>query len=197
MAPREDEETEEKGEGMGGGLSRQLLEARTILISRPIDDRLARNVYAQLVLMENADPSRVITVIVNSPGGSADSGFGIYDMLVFSRCPTRSIVAGLCASAAVPVFLSAPKGQRYSLPNARFLLHQPSTGSMGTASDIEITAREIQRIKSRYNRIVAEATGKPEDRIAADADRDFWLEAEEAVQYGLVDRVIRHRGELD
>ncbi len=189
--------SEASSQGRHEFAAKAMIETRTILVSTPIDDELAREVYGALILMERESTDKPITVIVNSPGGSADSGFGIYDMLRFVRPPVRSIVAGLAASAAVPVFLAAKKGQRYTLPNSRFLLHQPSTQAMGQASDIQITAHEIRRIRARYNQIVAEATGKSVEQVDKDADRDFWLEAEEALAYGLVDKIITRRGEIE
>ena len=133
---------------------------------------------------------------MNSPGGSADSGFAIFDALRFFKPPIRTIVNGLCASAAVMVFLAAPKERRYSTPNSRFLLHQPSTMAMGQASDIEITAEEIVKLRERYNSIVGEETGRTEKEVTKDADRDFWMSPEECVKYGLVGKVIRDYKEL-
>ncbi len=193
----EDEEEEDKPDSMGKLVMEKLLEARTIMITRPITDKLAEKIYTQLAVLENLDESKPITVIINSPGGHADSGFGIYDMLRFCKCPIRSVVAGMCASAAVPPFVAGEKGQRYSLPNSRFLLHQPSTKARGDASDILITSKEINKLKVKYNEIMAEATGQTAEKIAEDADRDFWLSPAEAVEYGLVDKVITHRAEME
>lgn len=195
----DEEDEKEEGEGksdLSSKLFEKLIEARTIMVTRPITDLLAEKIYAQLAILENIDSSKMITLIINSPGGHADSGFGIYDMLKFSPCPIRSVVAGMCASAAVPVFVAAKKGERLSLPNSRFLLHQPSTRARGDASDIAITASEINKLKLKYNLIMSEATGQSVEKLTADADRDFWLSPDDAVKYGLVDRVVRHRGEL-
>ncbi len=193
----EDDEDEEEKNGGGKFVLEKLLEARTIMVTRPISDKLAEKIYAQLAILENIDQDKAITVIINSPGGHADSGFGIYDMLRFCKCPIRSIVAGMCASAAVPVFVAADKGQRFSLPNSRFLLHQPSTKARGDASDIMITANEINKLKRKYNEIMQEATGQDVDKITADSDRDFWMSPAEAVEYGLVDKVVTSRNELE
>src|SRR5690606_31316558 len=133
----------------------------------------------------------------NSPGGEADAGFGMYDMIRFVSCPVRTLVAGLCASAGVMVFLAGDRGQRFSLPNSRFLLHQPSSQSWGQASDLEIAAREILRLRDQYNRIVAEETGRTVEKVTEDADRDFWMSAKDAAEYGLVTRVVNSRAELD
>lgn len=193
----DDNEPEEGEKDKGLPLMERMLKTRTITISQGIDDKIAAKVYAQLTLMEAEDEKAPITIIINSPGGSADSGFGLHDMIVFVKPPVRTVVAGLCASAAVPVFLAGDQGQRYSLPNSRFLLHQPSTQARGQASDIEITAREIERIRVRYNQIVAAATGKSPETVGKDCDRDFWMEADEALKYGLVNRIVTHKGELD
>ncbi len=173
-------------------LSKKLLENRTILISEPISDKIARKVVSQVTLMDQDNHDDPISVYVNSPGGSADSGFAIYDILEFVRSPVKTLCTGLCASAAVLCFLAGDDERRYSLPNSRFLLHQPRTVVMGDASDIDIGATEIVRLRERYNEVVSEKTGKPADEIEEDADRDFWLEADEALEYGLVNTVIEN-----
>jgi len=187
---------EEKADERGGILQRRLLQQRVILIAKQVDRKLMEKVTAAALVMEAEDPQAPITVVVNSPGGDADSGFAIYDVLRFCRCPVTTICAGLAASAGVPIFLGGDKGRRFSLPHSRFLLHQPSMQTMGQASDIEITASEIIKIRDKYNRIVATETGRDQAAVTTDADRDFWLSAEEAVEYGLVDRVIAHQGEI-
>ncbi len=178
------------------GLSMKMLKTRTVLVSEVVSDKLYRKVVSQLVLLEQDNPSAVINVYVNSPGGSADSGFAIYDMLRFVRSPIRTVCTGLCASAAVLIYLAAPRERRYSLPNSRFLLHQPSTQLFGAASDIEINANEILRLRENYNRIVSEQTGKPVDQITKDSDRDFWVSAPNAVEYGLVGKIIVKSDEM-
>jgi len=190
------EETAKDKEKDSGRMSTKFLKARSILISEPISSQLAQKIYQQLILLELDDPDKVINVFINSPGGEADTGFGIYDMMRFVRPPIRTVVCGLCASAAVMVFLAGEKGQRLSLPNSRFLLHQPSSASMGQASDLEIASREILKLRERYNEIVALETGKKREQVDEDADRDFWMTAQEANEYGLVNRVVTHRGEL-
>lgn len=179
-----------------GRIDRLLLDSRCVVISREVSDRLADRVIKHLLVLEARDAEKPITVYVNSPGGSADSGFAIYDMLRFVAPPVRTVCSGLCASAAVIIYLGAPKGSRYSLPNSRFLIHQPSTVAMGSASDIEITANEILAIKRRYNEIVAAETGKPVQQIDKDADRDFWLSAQAAREYGLVDKIAERRSDI-
>ncbi len=192
--PKLAEDEEEKEER--GGLFRRLLKTRSILLSEVVTDRMARRVQAQLILMQQDDEKAPITVYINSPGGSADSGFAIYDALRFFKPPVRTVVTGLCASAAVMIYLAAPRERRYSLPNARFLLHQPSTMVLGSASDIKISAEEIVKLRERYNQIVGQETGKTPEQVTQDADRDFWLSPEEAAQYGLVGKIVKNYGEL-
>jgi len=176
---------------------RLLLKQRIIVIARVVDRTLMERACSALLLLDGKERERPITVVVNSPGGDADSGFAIYDVMRFVRSPIRTICAGLAASAAVPIFLGGRKGMRFSLPNSRFLLHQPSMQMMGAASDVEITANEIERIRARYNKIVEEETGRPAAKIKADCSRDFWLTSNESVDYGLVDRVITSAAEID
>ncbi len=171
-------------------LQNEILNSRTIIISEEVSPELAKKVLAQLVIMNNRSTKDPIYVYINSPGGCADSGFAIYDMLRYFKAPVITICSGLCASAAVTIFLGSSKGKNYSLPNSRFLLHQPSTGIRGSASDIEITASEINKIRERYDSVVSEVTGQPVDKVSKDADRDFWMSADEAKSYGLVHKVI-------
>ncbi|NUQ35858.1 MAG: ATP-dependent Clp protease proteolytic subunit, partial [Planctomycetaceae bacterium] len=181
----DEKEEKDKDEKSSPNIQNKLLKSRTILATKGVDDKLMAALVSQLFVLEQDDPNKLITVIVNSPGGSADSGFAIYDAMRFVKPPVVTICNGICASAAVIIFLGGRKGHRYALPNSRFLIHQPSTFSQGQASDLEITAREIIKIRQRYNMIVSEATGKPVEKITADADRDFWLSPEEAIEYQL------------
>ena len=192
----DDDKGDEKKDN-GGAFMQKLLESRTIIASKGVDDELARNVIAQLFVLEQDDETKPITVIVNSPGGSADSGFAIHDAMKFVKCPVRSIVMGMAASAGVMIALGADKGQRFITPNSRFMLHQPSIRTMGQASDLEIVSTEINRIKLQYNQIVSDCTGKSVEEVEKDVSRDFWLPAQASLDYGLVDKVITERGELD
>ncbi|MBI4882071.1 MAG: ATP-dependent Clp protease proteolytic subunit [Planctomycetes bacterium] len=187
----------EEGKGDKGALAAKLLKARTILIAKQVDKELMEKVTAQLLVLSHEDQAQPISVYVNSPGGDADSGFAIYDMMKFVKAPVHTICAGLCASAAVIIYLGGVKGQRLCLPNSRFLIHQPSTYAEGQASDIAITAKQILKIRDRYNQIVAAETGTAADKIMKDANRDFWLSAEEALEYGLVDRIVAAQGEIE
>ncbi len=192
-----DDAEENQAKSPGSFLEKHLVESRTLLVFGPITDVLARTCAERLFVMEAADPEKPVTVLINSPGGSADSGFAIYDMLRFVRCPVRTIVNGLCASAGILVHLAADKDQRFTLPESRFMIHQPSTAGRGTASDLDITAREVLKLRERYVRIISEATGQTTERVLEDARRDFWLNANEALEYGLVDRVVAARSDLD
>jgi ATP-dependent Clp protease protease subunit len=188
-------EKEEKGED--AGLLKAMLKTRTILVAEEVSDKMYQKVVRALLLLQQEDDKAPVTVLVNSPGGSADSGFAIYDALRAFKPPVRTVVNGLCASAAVLIYLAPPRDRRASLPNSRFLLHQPSTMMMGAASDIAINADEIIKLRERYNQIVAEETGKTVDRVTQDADRDFWMSPAQAKEYGLVGRLVKSLAELD
>ena len=194
--PRLAEDDEKDKDGGDAGMMKRMLKTRSILVFEPVSDKLARRVQSTLLLLQQDDEKAPITVYVNSPGGSADSGFAIYDSLRFFKPPVRTVVNGLCASAAVMIYLAAPRERRFSLPNSRFLLHQPSTMAYGSASDIEINAEEIVKLRVRYNEIVGKECGKTMEQVTKDADRDFWLSPEEAQKYGLVGKVVKSMGEL-
>ena len=188
ISMEKEDEKDKKESGMG--LQNEMFESRTIIISEEVSPDLAKKVFSQLVILNQRSTKDPIKVYINSPGGCADSGFAIYDMFRFFEAPVITIVSGMCASAAVMIFLGADKGKNYSLPNSRFLLHQPSTGIRGSASDIQITADEIEKTRVRYNDVVAGVTGKKNEQVSDDADRDFWMSPQEAEEYGLVQKVI-------
>jgi len=193
----EDDDDKKKQESRGGeNLEQKLLESRTILVEGPVNDKMFRSVVSRLWYLDQKDPKAEITLLVNSPGGSADTGFGIYDTMKVLGCPIRTIVVGMSASAAVLISLGGTKGRRFMTPSSRFLLHQPSTTAMGQASDMEITAQEILRTRKKYAEIVALEIGSNADKVQQDSNRDFWLSAEESKKYGLVDRIIRTRQEM-
>jgi ATP-dependent Clp protease, protease subunit len=185
----------EKKEEKDTPFGEKLIKSRTILLSKGVDEKMMESVTAQLMVMEsdNHDP---IKVYINSPGGAADVGFAIYDMFKFVESPIITVCSGICASAAILIFLGGEKGHRYSLPNSRFLLHQPSTQAQGTASDLQITAQEIIKLRSRYNDIVANEVGSTTKKVTEDSIRDFWLSPQEAKKYGLVSKVIKNKSEL-
>lgn len=177
-------------------LGERLLRARTIIISGEISQKVAEGVMGQLVALtaESNDP---ITIFVNSQGGHVEAGDTIHDMIRFIEAPVRMIGTGWVASAGALIFVSVPREQRFCLPNTRFLLHQPAGGMGGSAADIDIEAREILRMRERLNRLFAKATGQPLERIEEDTQRNFWLDAESAVRYGLAGRVIEHASDLN
>jgi ATP-dependent Clp protease protease subunit len=177
-------------------LERSLLDARTLLISGPVTDRMLKDTTVRCLAMEQRDPKKPITVLINSPGGSADAGFAIYDLLRFIKPPIITVVNGLCASAGILIQLATDKKRRFCLPEARFMIHQPSTMGRGTASDLDITAKEILKLRDRYNKIIAECTGRGAEQVLEDARRDFWLDAGRALEYGLVHKVVTKRDEL-
>lgn len=182
----------------GWRLTERMLRNRTILLSSEVSPTTARRVIEQLLVLEADDPEQPITFVVSSPGGDVHSGFAIYDCVRFVRPRVRVVCAGLTASIATVILLGAEREDRLSLPNTRFLIHQPlfQTEIFGPASDLEITANEILRTKDRINRLLAEETGQPLERVERDTQRDFWMSAEEAVQYGLVSRIISRRDDL-
>lgn len=201
LAAEEEEEEEEEEQEQGRSrlseaIEAQLLESRTILVEGPVTDRMFRHVSSRLLYLEHKDPKAEVWMVVNSPGGGADTGFGIYDLMGFVSCPIRTLCAGLCASAAILIFLGGRKGWRYALPNARFLLHQPSTTTYGPASDMEITAKEILRLRQRYAEVVAQEIGAAAEKIIQSSNRDFWLNAEESLKFGLVDKIVPSRQDL-
>ncbi len=177
-------------------LEKKLLEARTIIASGAVTPEMASDIQTKLLILEKENPKAPITVFINSPGGNADSGFAIYDIIRFVEPPVNTVVNGVCASAAVLIFLATEKERRFSLPQSRFLIHQPATGRQGDATDLAITAKEILKMRERYNRIVAEATSQSPEKVLADVNRDFWLNAEEALEYGLVGKIVTKREEI-
>jgi ATP-dependent Clp protease protease subunit len=173
----------------------RLLKTRTVLINGSVDEELAEHVIAQALVLdaESHDPIRVM---ITTPGGVIDFGIAIHDVLRYIESRVLCIGAGFVASMGVPIMLAAKKGNRFALPNTRFMMHQPSGGAGGQATDIRITAQEILKIRERLNRLIAEETGQPLEKVAADSDRDFWMSAEEAKEYGLISKIIRNVKEL-
>jgi ATP-dependent Clp protease protease subunit len=191
-APEEKPKQEIEGPGI---LSRRLFDSRSILIFGEVTSALARSVSAQLLAMA-ADSNEDITVYVHSQGGHVEAGDTIYDMITFVKPRVRMVGTGWVASAGAHIYLAVPKADRFCLPNTRFLLHQPAGSTSGRASDLEIEASEILRMRARLNRVIADKTGQPLKRIEKDTERNFWMSAEEAVEYGLVNRVIASADEL-
>ena len=193
----EEDEESEKGSKDGEFLGRSLIKARTILISDPVDHKLTARVTAQLLFLDHEDPEKPIKIFINSPGGSADDGYAIYDLIRFVRPRVKIISAGLSASAATVIMLAAEKQDRLALPNARIMIHQPSMRSFGAVEDIKRTAEQILKLRQRINELYAQETGQPIEKVSEDTDRDYWMSAEEAVEYGLISRVVNNLDELE
>ena len=169
----------------------RLLNDRIIVLSDEVNDATASLVIAQLLFLEGQDSTKDISLYINSPGGSVSAGLAIYDTMQYIKCDVSTICMGMAASMGAFLLSSGAKGKRYVLPNAEVMIHQPSGGAQGQATEIEITAKHILKTKERLNRILSENTGKPIEQVAADTERDNWLSAEEAVEYGLVDKVMK------
>ena len=199
--PRLDDEDEDKPEAAAAAkgpnyvIEKHLFEARTVLITGPINQEIARTTTARLIALAavSKDP---INVVVSSPGGHVESGDMIFDMIRFVEAPVNMIGTGWVASAGALIFVAVPRERRFCTRNTRFLLHQPSGGAGGPATDIGIQAREIMKMRDRLNRIFADATGQPVEKIEEDTDRDHWMNPEEAMAYGLLGRVIDSASDL-
>ena len=171
----------------------RLLEDRIIFLSGEIDDAVANTVVAQLIYLEAKDPNKDINLYINSPGGSVSSGLAIYDTMNYIKCDVSTICIGMAASMGAFLLSSGAKGERFARPNSEIMIHQPLGGAQGQASDIKIAAEHILRTKKKLNRILAENSGKPIEQIERDTDRDNYLSAEEALNYGLIDKVFFKR----
>jgi ATP-dependent Clp protease protease subunit len=171
----------------------RLLKDRIIFLGEEVNDTSASIVIAQLLFLESEDPSKDISLYINSPGGSVTAGLGIYDTMQYIKCDVSTICCGMAASMGAFLLAGGAKGKRYALPNSEIMIHQPSGGSQGQATEIEIAAKHILKTKEKLNRMLSENTGKPYDVIAADTERDNWMSAEEACAYGLIDSVISKR----
>ena len=173
----------------------RLLKERVIFLVGPVEDLMANLVVAQLLFLEAENPDKDIALYINSPGGSVTAGLAIYDTMQFIRPAVSTVCIGQAASMGAVLLAAGAAGKRYALPNARIMLHQPSGGYQGVAHDIEIHAKEILRIRQRLNEILVEHTGQSQQRIEQDLDRDFFMSAQEAKDYHLLDSVITHRGD--
>jgi ATP-dependent Clp protease protease subunit len=191
----EEKEVERNAASMTDAVRDRLFRARTLIISGEINQRLVAQVMGQLLAMAD-DSDQPINIFINSQGGHVESGDTIHDVIRFIKPRVRMVGTGWVASAGALIYVSVPREDRYALPNTRFLLHQPAGGAGGTAADVEIEAREIIRMRERLNRIFARETGQPFERIETDTHRNFWLEATQALEYGLVGQVIQTVDEL-
>ena len=195
-AEEEQEEREEQEEQAGDpAMLRQFLKTRTVLLTGEINKTLAERVVRQVLLLEQGG-DEPIKVFIDSPGGDADAGFAILDMMRFVRPQIKMIGMGLVASAGAIVLLAAPREQRFALPNSRYLIHQPMAGFRGVGTEIEIHAKEIDLMRRKMNELISQETDKPVSEVEQDTDRDYWMGAEEALTYGLVGKIIRTQDEL-
>lgn len=189
---------EQTGRGERGyDIYSRLLKDRIIFIGTPVDDNVANLIIAQMLYLQSDDAAKDIELYINSPGGSVTAGLAIYDTMQFVKCDVKTYCVGQAASMGAVLLAAGTKGKRYALPNARILIHQPWGGVQGQASDISIQAREILRLRERLNEIFALHTGKAVEAIARDTDRDFFMSAAEARDYGLVDEVVKSRREAE
>ena len=174
----------------------RLLKERIIFLVGPVNDQSANLVVAQMLFLESQDPEKDIHFYINSPGGSVSAGMSVYDTMQFIKPDVSTMCIGMAASMGAILLTAGAKGKRYALPHSRVMIHQPLGGMQGQASDIEIHAREILKIKDRLNQIIHERTGQPLDKVVNDTDRDKYLSAEESVEYGLIDQVLTTRAAL-
>ncbi len=173
----------------------RLLEDRIVFISGEITDEVANSVVAQLIYLEGKNPDKDIAVYINSPGGSVTAGMAIYDTMNYIKCDVSTICVGLAASMGAFLLASGTKGKRFALPNSEIMIHQPLGGAQGQASDIQIRAKQIIKIKQKMNKILSEKTGQPLEKIEQDTDRDYYMEAQEAQEYGIVDKIFVKRND--
>lgn len=172
----------------------RLLKDRIIFLAGPITDPVANSVIAQMLFLASHNHNKEIKLYINTPGGSVTAGLAIYDTMQYVKCPISTVCIGLAGSMGATLLAAGAKGKRFSLPNAEILLHQVAGGVTGEAIEIEITARQIIKIKEKLNKILARHTGQPFEKIEKDTDRDFYLNAEEAKEYGIIDEVIKSKG---
>ena len=172
----------------------RLLKERIIFLGGPIMDPVANSIIAQLLFLESEDEKKDIKIYINSPGGSVTAGMAIYDAMQYVKPDVSAVCVGVAASMAAVLLASGAKGKRFMLPNSEILLHQVMGGAEGQAIDIEISARHIVKIKDSLNKILAKHTGRPLDQVEKDTDRDFWMNADEAKRYGLIDEIIKRKG---
>jgi ATP-dependent Clp protease, protease subunit len=195
LSPAADDDKADKPERSGTLMEQLAFKSRFIMIFGEIDDKVARATSERLILLAQ-ESDAPIHMLISSPGGHVESGDAIHDMIRFVRAPVTTIGSGWVASAGTHIFLAAPKERRVCLPNTRFMIHQPSGGAGGRASDIAIQAQEIIKMRERIAQVIAKETGQKIERVRIDIDRDHWMSAREAIEYGLVSRVIERQTEL-
>ncbi len=189
------EQCGEEPAGKESPMTAMLLQSRIVMIAGEVDQEMAADVVSRLLVLD-AKSNEPIKVIISSPGGHVDSGYAIHDVMRFIASPVIALGVGWVASIAVPILLGAEKTKRLSLPNTRFLLHQPSGGAGGQAADIRIEAQEILKIRKRINALISGETGQTEEKVARDSDRNFWMSADEALEYGLIHKIVNSIEEM-
>lgn len=177
-------------------LMQKFLNTRQIILSGEINKELSEKIVRQLLLMESLSATKPIYIYIDSPGGDADAGFAIFDMIRFIKAPVYTIGMGLVASAASIILLAASKERRFGMPNSHYLIHQPLSGIKGVATEIEIHAKELEKMRVKINKLIAEETGTDEKKVAKDTDRDCWLNAKESVEYGLISKIAKNRKDI-
>ena len=192
----EEEAKKDQAQKMPDSITEKFMKTRQIILSGEINKELAEKIVSQLLVLEADDAEKPIYMYIDSPGGDVDAGFAIFDTIRFISCPVVLVGMGLIASAATLVLLAVPKEMRVGLPNSRYLIHQPMSGMRGVATDIEIHAKELEKTRAKLNKIIADETGTPLDQVAKDTDRDYWLDAEDSVKYGLISKVVTKRTDL-
>lgn len=190
------EEETKKAPEAPNPLQEKFLKTRQIILSGEINKDLAEKIVSQLLILEADDDKKTIYMYIDSPGGDVDAGFAIFDMIRFIKAPVVLIGMGLIASAATLVLLAVPKEMRVGLPNSRYLIHQPMSGMQGVATDIEIHAKEMEKTRAILNKLIADETGTSLEQVTKDTERDYWLDADEAVKYGLISKTIAKRTDL-
>lgn len=190
------DDEEEKKQKVPEQFSERFLKTRQIILTGEINKELADSIVRQLLILDSEDEKSPIYMYIDSPGGDVDAGFAIFDMIRFIKAPVYLIGMGLIASAATLVLLAVDKEFRIGLPNSRYLIHQPLGGMRGVATDIEIYAKDMEKIRAKLNKLIAEQTGTSLEQVTKDTERDFWLDSEEAVKYGLISKIITKKTDL-
>ncbi len=192
LSEEKENENEDKGQDF---FMQKILKTRTILLCGEVDKKLSEKIARQLILLEE-DGDDPIKVFIDSPGGDADAGFAIFDMIRFVKPKVYTIGMGLVASAGALILLASPKDCRLGLPNSHYLIHQPLSGIRGVATEIEIHAKEVERLRKKINKLISEETGQAYDKVEKDTDRDYWMNSEEAKGYGLISKIISKREDI-
>ena len=195
-SPLFDDEEDEKKQKALEQFSEKFLKTRQIILTGEINKELADSIVRQLLILDSEDEKSPIYMYIDSPGGDVDAGFAIFDMIRFIKAPVYLIGMGLIASAATLVLLAVDKEFRIGLPNSRYLIHQPLGGMRGVATDIEIYAKDMEKIRAKLNSLISEQTGTSLEQVTKDTERDFWLDSDEAVKYGLISKIISKKSEL-